>query len=67
MSRGIYVLLLFFLDRMRLDKKKGKEDSEDSGVESSSSSGSLPDDNTRVNHLAAHARQTTVPKVFKGF
>lgn len=52
---------------MRLDKKKGKEDSEDSGVESSTSSGSLPDDNTRVNHLAAHARQTTVPKVFKGF
>lgn len=51
--------------QMRLDKKKGKEDSEDSGVESSTSSGSLPDDNTRVNHLAAHARQTTVPKVFK--
>lgn len=57
----------FVLDRMRLDKKKGKEASEDSGVESSTSSGSLPDDNTRVNHLAAHARQTTVPKVFKGF
>ncbi|XP_061174243.1 uncharacterized protein LOC133183298 [Saccostrea echinata] len=54
------------LKASQIKSEKGKkEDSEDSGVESSTSSSSLPDDHTRVNHLAAHARQTTVPKVFK--
>lgn len=56
----------FVVNRIKAERKGAKEDSDDSGVESSTSSSSLPDDNTRVNHLAAHARQTTVPKVFKG-
>ncbi|XP_048733223.1 uncharacterized protein LOC125649607 isoform X2 [Ostrea edulis] len=48
--------------QIRSEKKK---DSGENGVESSTSSSSLPDDHTRVNHLTVHARQTTVPKVFK--
>ncbi|KAK3093873.1 hypothetical protein FSP39_021309 [Pinctada imbricata] len=47
------------------DMKKEKPDSDDSGVESSGSTESLPEDKSRTNQLASYARQTTVPKVFK--
>lgn len=57
----------FVFDRMRLDKKKGKEDFEDSGVESFMLLGFFFDDNICVNYLVVYVWQMIVLKVFKGF